>query len=176
MTRTALTLLALVALSVWASAQTATTAPQTADHLKLLAANRTLLDSLLDRGLELSYAGNALERAERCRKATATLGAELRTVSADPSAHPDRVAELSEHLTTVVRDGLVPTLAEARGQIHPGSPDYPQLKKVHLDAKAELEQTRNAIPTEGKVGRSKLVKEATQKLGDATARIQFKEE
>jgi hypothetical protein len=117
-----------------------------------------------------------LERAERCRKATSTLGAELRTVAADSSANPDRVAELSEHLTTVVRDGLAPTLAEARGQHRPGSPGYEKLKKVYTEARAELEQTRNAIPTDGKVGRSRLVKEATQKLSDATVRIQFKEE
>jgi hypothetical protein len=175
MTRTALTLIALVVLSVWASAQNAT-APQTAHHLQMLATNRTLLESLIDRGLELSDAGNSLERAERVRKATATLGAELRTVAANPEANPDRVAELSEHLTTVVRDGLVPTLAEARGQVRPGSPDYPRLKKVHADAKAELEQTRNAIPGDGKVGRSQLVKVATQKLSAVTARIQFKEE
>jgi hypothetical protein len=175
MTRTALTLLALVALSVWASAQNAT-APQTADHVRLLALNNTLLDSLLDRALDVSNAGNALERAERCRKATATLGSELRTVAADPAADPDRVAELSDHLTAVVRDGLAPTLAEARGQHHPGSPGYERLKKVYADAKAELELTRNAIPTDGKVGRSQLVKGATQKLTAAAAGIQFKEE
>ncbi len=170
MTRTVFTLFALVALSVWASAQSST-APQTADHLRLLATNRTLLDSMLDRALDLSDAGNPLERAERCRKATATLGAELRTAAADPAADPDRVAELSEHLSAVVRDGLAPTLAEARGQIHPGSPDYPRLKKVYEESKAELDRTRTAIPTDGKMGRSKLVKDATQKLSDATARI-----
>lgn len=175
MTRTALTLLSILALSVWASAQTAT-GPRTADHVRLLATNRTLLSTMLDRALEISDAGNPLERAERCSKATATLGAELRTVAADPAADPDRVAELSEHLTTVVRDGLTPTLTEARGQHRPGSPGYERLKKVYLDARADLEQVRGAIPTEGKVGQSKLVKDAVQKLSDATDRIQFKEE
>ena len=175
MTRTALTLVLVAGLSVWASAQTQP-ARNTAEHLQLLRANRTLLTSLIDRGLEISEAGNPLQRAEQCRKATATLGAELRQAADDPAAEPDRVVELSEHLTTLVRDGLAPTLAKAREEVRPGSPDYERLKKVHADAKAELERARQAIPTAGKVGRSARVKDAQDKLAAAAKQIEHKDE
>ena len=173
MTRSALTLTLLAGLALWASAQSPTVR-STHQDLELLQKNRDLLNSLIDRGLEISAAGNPLERAERCRKATATLGAELR--DAAERSDPDRVAELTEHLATVVEKGLAPTLAEARGQIRPGSPDYDRLKKVHADARADLEQTHKALPADGPVGRSKLVTEAKKKLDAATARIPVKEE
>jgi hypothetical protein len=174
MTRTALTLSLVAGLSVWASAQSQP-ARHTADHLRLLETNLTLLERLTDRGLEISNAGNPLERAEGCRKAAATLGAELRQAADDPTTDPDRVVELSEHLTTLVRDGLAPTLAKARDEIRPGSPEYDRLKKVHADAKAELERTRQAFPTDGKVGRSRRVKAAQDKLTDVAKQIELKE-
>ncbi|OWK37974.1 hypothetical protein [Fimbriiglobus ruber] len=172
MNRTLLTLIVAAAVSAWASAQNTAPGPIAADQLKLLQGNRTLLEHLLDHSLKVSSAGTALERAEECRRTAVTIGDELKSAAEDPSPNADRVAELSEHVATVVRDGLTPTLSEARRQIHPGSPDFERLEKEQKLVKSELAKVQQWIPSEGKVAQSPKVKDARGKLAAAVEELQ----
>jgi hypothetical protein len=169
MTRTALTLFALAGLSVWASAQNPAPGLTAGEQLRLFQSNRTLLDGLIDHGLKLSDANTPLDRADECRKAADTLGLALRQAAAESDA--DRVAELSDHLTAVVRDGLTPSLAQARRDIHPASADFERLKRVHADTHQSLAETRQALQSDEGVGRSARVRDARAKLADAADKI-----
>jgi len=167
-TRTALTLVAFAGLSLWATAQD-TTSNRVATDIELLRTNRVLLDDLIDHGLQLSKAGGPLDRAVECRKTAATLGLALK--HATGGTDDDRVAELSDYLTAVVRDGLVPNFDLARQGIPRGSQDYERLKKEADGAKKDLDALDEVFPTEGKLGRSGKVAEARRKLAEARSKI-----
>jgi hypothetical protein len=168
-TRTALTLTLFAGLSVWASGQDR--APLVDQQLKQLEENRLLLDQLIDHGLNLSSAekgGNSLARAEECRLAAATLAAALK---AAPANDPERVAELSDHIAAVVRDGLVPNLTQAGKDIPPGSRDYERLKGLSSQSSEYVAALVAAFPTGGRLNTSPKVADARTRLEDAGRKI-----
>lgn len=165
MTRTALTLTLFAGLSLWASGQDR--APDFHQQLKQLEANRLLLDQLIDHGLNLSSAekgGNSLARAEECRVAAATLVAALKAV---PGDDPERVAELCDHIAAVVRDGLVPNLAQAGKDIPPGSQEYKRLTEVSSGSSEDVAALVAAFPTGDRLDKSPKVADARTRLAEA---------
>jgi len=137
MMRAGYTILAFAMLAAWAGAQSPPRASlSAAEQLRLHRANRVLLADLVDRGIDLGGATHPVDRAEACRKTARTLGVAL--VQAADSNDADRVAELGGHLETVIRDGLVPSLDDARRNIHPASPDAARLKAVRESAANDL--------------------------------------
>jgi hypothetical protein len=164
-TRTALTLSLFAGLSLWASAQERTT--QLYQHLKQFEANRLLLDQLINHGLNLSKGGDSLGRAEECRQAAITLAAALKTV---PRNDAERVAELSDHIAAVVRDGLVPNLTDAHAQV--GSPEQRQkLADISRDARTDLSELDKSLPHGEVFDRSASLASARQKLTDAQQKL-----
>jgi hypothetical protein len=164
-TRTALTLTLFAGLSLWASGQDR--APDFHQQLKQLEANRLLLDQLIDHGLNLSSAekgGNSLAKAEECRLAAATLVAALK---AAPGDDPERVAELCDHIAAVVRDGLVPNLAQAGKDIPPGSQEYKRLTEVSSGSSEDVAALVAAFPTGDRLDKSSKVADARTRLADA---------
>ena len=164
MTRTALTLTLFAGLSVWASGQDRAPVHK---QLKQFEVNRLLLDRLIDHGLNLSSAekgGNSLARAEECRLAAATLAAALRAAPADD---PERVAELCDHITAVVRDGLVPNLTRANQDIKPGSQDYERLTELSELSSRDVTAYVAAFPSGGRLDGSPKVEAARNRLADA---------
>ena len=171
MKRATLTLLVFTGVAAWASAQAPRPGPIAAEQLQLFRKNQALLDDLLDSGLRLATAGNEVDRAAECQKTARRLVAELKQTTADPAADPDRVAELADHLTTLVTEGLAPTLAAARTRTTPASPDYQTLKQVHADARADLDAAQTAIPPDGKLGASAAARAARGKLAAAAGKL-----
>lgn len=170
MTRTPLILVLSAAVSLWASAQTPPAAPTAAEQLKLLRDNRVLLEDLLAHGLRLSDANTLVDRAEETRRTTRTLSESLRW-EAENRADPTRVAELSDNLTSLVRDGLAPTLTEAERTVPPQSADYKRLQAVRRTADRELRDVEATIPTTGPLGRSKQVQESRTRLVEVIRQV-----
>lgn len=167
MTRTALTLVAVALAAAWADGQTA---PRlAADQVRLLHANHALLEDLIDHGVKLSNAAGTLDQAAECRRAVATLGYALAAAADDPHADPHRVAELTDQVADLIRDGLTPTLAAARARVQAGSPGATQLAGIEAAAAADLTGCRQAVPGDGRVGRADAVKQAQARLAAAGA-------
>ena len=72
------------------------------------------------------------------------------------------MAEFGGHLERAVREGLVPTLEDAK--VPPESPDAKRLKEIREKAIGDLGTLRDALPTSGKVGDSEKVKKLRQDL------------
>jgi len=175
MKRLALTLCAFALLCVWADAQTAPAPVLAADRLRLLHANRGLLEDLLGRGLKLGTASGKLDRAEECRLTLATLTDAVNRATEEPAVDADRVAELTDHLTELVQSGLVPTLAQAREGVRAGSPGAEQLAKIETAATTELTAVHNQFLLDPRLARSAKLKTCQDRLRAAVAKITPKE-
>lgn len=162
MTRTTIVLIAAAGLSAWVSAQSLPVGTTAAEQLHLFQANRPLLEEILDHGLKLSQADTHADRAEECRRTTRTISLALRW-EAENAADPGRVAELSDHLTRMVRDGLAPTLADGLRAVPPQSPDFDRLTRVRDLAGREVWAVEELIPAEG----PPQVRDARARLADA---------
>ena len=175
MKRLTLTLAAFALLSVWADAQTAPAPVLAADRLRLLHANRDLLEDLLDRGLKVGQADTQLDRADECRLALGTLADALNRATEEPAVDADRVAELTDNLTELVQSGLAPTLAEARAKVRTGSPGAEQLARIETAATTDLTAVRNQFLLDPRLARSPKLKTCQERLRDAVAKIAPKE-
>jgi hypothetical protein len=167
-TRTALTLTLLAGFSLWASAQDQAPVHQ---QLTQFEANRLLLNQLIDHGLNLSSdetSGSPLARAEECRLAAAHLAAALQ---AAPGSDPERVAELSDVIVAVVRDGLVPNLTQAGEDIKPGSQEYEKLTKLSERSSRDVTGFVDSFPTGGRLDQSPKVAAARGRLADIGRKI-----
>lgn len=159
-------LFAFVALSAWAGAQgPAPAAPLSAeDKLRLLKANSTLIENLVNDGVAISNADKPVDRAERCRSAARSLVNAIQQAAAADDA--ERVAVLTDLFREFVRDGLAPTLADAKRDIPPESPDSKRLQKVRGDANTDLNDLKAAITKSGKLSESQRVKVAAKQLDE----------
>jgi len=160
--RTPLFLLAFAMLSAWASAQNASGPATAAEHLNLLKTNRKLLEELLDEGVQLGDANTNLDRAAQCQRVATRLTRELK--SAIDQNDADRVAEMSDHFSSLIESGYLPNFATAKENIPAGSPDYARLRSVHADAAKTLDTVKILIPADGKLAKNKRVQEARGKL------------
>ena len=175
MKRLILTLAAGTLLTLWAGAQSSPPPVLAADRLRLLHANRGLLEDLLDRGLKLGDASGKLDRAEECRLALGTLTDALNRATEEPAIDADRVAELTDHLTELVQSGLAPTLAEARAKVNIGSPGKEQLDRIVAAATTDLTAVQNQFLLDPRLARSAKLKTCHERLRDAVGKITPKE-
>src|SRR5207249_8434309 len=105
-------------LAAWAGAQ-GPVARSAADQLQLLRTNRGLIDGLIDDSVKLAGANTPVDRADACQGTARRLAGAVEQAAA--AGNPDRVAEFGGHLERAVREGLVPTLEDAK--VPPESPD-----------------------------------------------------
>lgn len=170
MARVLLLLATFAALAAWAGAQGTAPPLSPADRVKLFKTNRTLIDNLVYHGEDLCRAEDPLKRAEACRKTTAVLAEYLGGAARDEN--PDRVAELADLLSVVVRDGLTPNLDEAERTIPPQSKELRErLTRTRDGAADDIDSVGRAVPP-GKVGDSARVKAALEAL--AALKVQVK--
>ncbi len=156
-----------VALTAWAGAQGPGAAPLTAaDQLRLLKANGTLIDNLVDHGVELSRADTPQERAKQCRAAAKALATAIQAAATKQEA--ERVAELTTLFRDVLRDALLPALENGKRLVTPGSPGEEQLLRTWSYAAQDLSEVKTAIPATGKVAENARVKDAMKDI-DALA-------
>ena len=157
-TRRALfTLVAFMVLSAWAGAQGTAMLPA-ATQVKQFKNNRILIESLVFHGIDMANADGSLRRAEVCHQTARTLANQLNRAADDQD--PDRVAELATLFGEVIRDGLMPNLAEAQKSITPGSPAGRELKEISGHAGSTLSEVRKTLETPGKIGDHEKVKTA----------------
>jgi len=160
-------LTAFAALAAWAGAQGPAPAQLTAeDKLRLLRANSQLIDNLVGHGVDLSNAGDPVQQAAHCRL---TAGALARAVeAAAKQQEAERVAVLTLLFRDVVRDGFLPTHAEAKEHVTPESPGAKHLKQLRSSISEDVTKLKAAIPTSGKVGDSARVRDALKQLDELT--------
>ena len=77
------------------------------------------------------------------------------------------MAELSDHIAAVVRDGLVPNLTQAGKDIPPGSRDYERLSELSKESNEYVAALVTAFPTGGRLNTSPKVADAKSRLADA---------
>jgi hypothetical protein len=169
MRRTALTVVILAALAAWASAQAPAPGAAAGERMDQFARNRALLESLVARGVELADADDPLKRAKVCHAAAGEIGGRVREAVA--AGDPVRVAELAEYLGAVARDGLIPTLRDARAAIPVKSPEEEALVALRDEAGGGVGQAAAAIPEDGRIGTSAGVRGARQQLADARGQM-----
>jgi hypothetical protein len=169
MRRSLVTLVAFMALAAWAGAQGSSRPLDAATLEMLFKRDRTLLEHLVNHGVDLTDADDPLQRAEECRKTATTLANYLGRAADDQD--PDRVVELAGLMGDVVREGLVPNLNAAQEEIRPGDPREAKLVKVREHATYDLDNL-SKIPSDGKVGNSEKVKEAIAALQALKARFE----
>ena len=149
MRRAAATTLAFVTLAGLAGGQGPAVMP-VGDQLRLLRADRAVLDQLVDHGLRLADTGTPVGRADQCQKAARTLAVATRRAAADAEA--DRVTEFGGHLERVVREAVLPALADAAAVIPAESPDAAKLRDTQTRAALDLTEVRDALPSGTAVG------------------------
>jgi hypothetical protein len=142
MARRVYLLVAFAALSGWAGAQNPAPPLSAEDRVRLLKANGTLLDNLVRDGVALSSADTPEDRAARCRGSALALANAIQQAAAADDA--DRVAELTALYCDLVRDGLVPMLAESQRLVPPESPSGKKLREVRGHATADVSRVRAA--------------------------------
>ncbi|AWM39916.1 hypothetical protein GobsT_16970 [Gemmata obscuriglobus] len=156
-----------VALAAWAGAQGPGAAPaplSPADQLRLLKANGTLIDNLVDHGVQLSRADTPEDRAQQCHKAARVLASAAQHAADRQEA--ERVAELTGLFHNVVRDALLPTLADGNRLVTPGSPSERKLLETHAALVQDVRDLKAAIPTTGKVAENDRVRAELKKLNE----------
>lgn len=170
MARWAYILAAFGALAAWAGAQGPAQAPPgPADQLRLLRANGTLIDHLVDHGVELSRANTAEQRAEQCRRAAKALATAVQDAAAKQEA--ERVAELTGLFRDVVRDALLPALEHGQRVVTPNSPGERQLRETRAASARDVTELRAAIPAAGKVAEHARVKEALKQIDELNEKL-----
>jgi hypothetical protein len=167
--RTLLVTLAAAGLAAWASAHGPTAGPLAGEQLRMLRANRLVLEDLLDHGLKVSGRNTPLDRADECLKTTDRLARELR--SAVTLRDGDRVAEVSDLIHQVVTGGFVPNLAQAREVIPAESPHRKVLQELHAGAATSVRGMAESIPADGELGSKGRVKAARERLTAAADAI-----
>jgi hypothetical protein len=152
-----LTLFASAALCAWVSAQGSS--PLTAEiQVKQFKNNRILIESLVDRGIELASAESPLRRAEACQRTAGTLAHYIARAAGNED--PDRVAEFVTLFGVVVRDGVVPNMEEAKRQSTDPKSLAGAFQEIREKTRDDLDGVLKSIPKEGKVAESDKVKSA----------------
>ncbi len=160
--RTLFSLLVFTVLAAWASAQNASDGLTAADQLKMLKANRPLIEDLVRHGLALSAVNTPLDRAEEARQAAERISDELREAARTGDA--DRFAELGPHVETLLAEGCLPNLREAGKTIPPQSEGFERYRETHKKVRDGLSRSLNAIPTDGEISKSKSGQVVREKL------------
>lgn len=167
--RTFLTLCLAVVLVTWADAQQAAAHLTAAERLQQLKSNRAILEKMVSHSVALSHANDPIGRTAACRAAMGDLSTALDGAIAAQDAN--RVAELGEHLSLIVSDGLIPTIADARIQVPAGSEEEARLKDLYKQATDEMTRLELSVPRTNSLGRSHQVKETLAKWNATRDRL-----
>lgn len=168
MRRFAATAVVLTALAACASGQPSA-GPTAAEQLRLFTKNRDLLEGLVEHTVALANADTPVAKVRACHASARDVGRALKDAADRDDA--DRIAELSEHLTAVIRHGLAPTIGAARDVIPAGTPAAKELQEVSALAADDAKAFELAIPALGKAGASGRVKDARTKLREAVGEL-----
>jgi hypothetical protein len=133
-----------------AGAQQVASGPDVAVRARLFQRNRDLIQTLVEGGLRLAAADDALGRAECCSSVAEHLAAAIQQAALNQERA--RVAELGLHLRALLEAGVAANLSMARRQIPSGSTLERSLREVR-DRTAHLvepleEQLLRATPAE----------------------------
>jgi hypothetical protein len=163
-------LTAFVALAAWAGAQgPVPSAPLSAeDKLRLLRANSTLIDNLVRDGVAMSTASDPVDRAERCRYTARTLVNAIQDAARAEDAA--RVAELTTLFRSVVVEGLIPTLNDAKQNVTPESPGAKKLGEVQTNSVRDVTDLKAAATT-GKLADNPHVKAALKQIDELNEQL-----
>jgi|GEM_PF-3279458 len=168
MARWAYLLIVFTLLAAWVSAQNPVPAqPQLSaeDKLRLLKANSTLIENLVNDGVAISSADTAVNRVEHCRNASRSLVNAIQQAATAEDA--ERVAVLTDLFRDFVREGLLPTLDDAKRDVPAESPDGKRLRDLRLKAAGDLNDLKKASST-GKLSDSQRVKDAIKQLDEVS--------
>lgn len=164
MFRAPLILAAVGLLSLWVQAQPVAPRPTAGEQLRLFRGNRSLLEHLIDQSLKIANTSTGMDRVAACSTATRVLGQIVSDTATDPTSDPDRIAELTEHLTELVSQGLLPTLSQVREEVPAGSQEAARLQELQKSTWEHLLGVQTALTGGGPLGRSTAVQDARQKL------------
>jgi hypothetical protein len=118
----------VTALVPLAGAQDPVPRPDTAARARLFQRNRDLIQTLVQGGLRLAAADDALQRAECCSRVAEHLATEMQQAALN---HEEaRIAELGVHLGALLETGVAANLSTARKQIPVGSTLERNLREV----------------------------------------------
>jgi hypothetical protein len=118
MIRSASILLIAAALTAVVGAQGPKSGLTASQQRQLFQRNRSMIQSLVDSTVDMSnQSGDYLQRAKTYRKVIVEFQRELG--SAAESSDATRIAELGNHLDTLMRQGMAPSLKAAQQQIGP---------------------------------------------------------
>lgn len=159
-------LTAFAALAAWAGAQNPAPPLSAEDKLRLLKSNGALIDGLVNDGVAISNADAPVKRVEACRNASRSLVNAIRHAADADDA--ERVAELTGLFREFVRDGLAPTLSDAKRDVPPESPDGKQLRRQQDLAAGDLQDVKAALGKGEKLNQSQRVKDEAKALEELT--------
>ncbi|QVL34617.1 hypothetical protein KIH39_12120 [Telmatocola sphagniphila] len=156
MMRYSATLLILASLSLWAGAQSPKSRPRVDEQLKLFERNQVMIEKLIDGSLQISRSRDALSKSKAYEEILKEMQQEIKLAAAGQET--SRLKELVTHLGTVLLQGLVPNLENARKSIAPGSQDEKALYAVKNSTGDVVNSVLKSIPEnfEGKDARKKI--------------------
>ena len=157
-------LAAFTVLSAWAGAQNGAPPLNAEDKLRLLKSNGTLIDSLVNEGVEMSRADTQVKRVEKCRNASRSLVNAIQHAAEANEA--ERVAELTGLFRTFTAEALLPTIADANQNVPPESPDGKKLRELRDLATRDLSDVKAAIGRSEKASADARVKETLKQLDE----------
>lgn len=159
MTRFILSLSIVVLLVAWADAQQ-TGGLLAADRVRLLEANRTLVEKMISHTVEISDENDALKRATTCHKAMKVLAIELNAAIRGQDAN--RISELGDHLADLASNGLAPCFIAGK-EYAPDSDPAREMKKLHETTVKEITQLESSVTRTGPLGQSRQVRQTLEK-------------
>jgi hypothetical protein len=154
---------AFVVLAAWGGAQTPAPPISPEDKLRLHRANSPLIEQLVHDGVALSNAADPVQRAERCREASVSLALAIQQAVRTEDA--GRVTELTGLYRDLLRDGLVPTLNDARREVTPDSPGGKKLRELRTATADNVAELKAQLPA-GKLAAEPGVKDALKQLDE----------
>jgi hypothetical protein len=115
----------LMTLAALLGAQDPRTGPSARQRAELLQRNYGVAERLVDGSLALAKTSSSLDRSTSYDEIIRTLEKEIK--EAAQAGDAERVAELTDHLSRLMNEGLLPNLQKARQVISANSPDEKSL-------------------------------------------------
>jgi hypothetical protein len=140
-----------------------------ARRLNQLQRNHALVRALVNGGLQLAGEEDPLVRADYCHRLAERMAAEVRQAAGDSEA--SRAAELSGHLSRLLRNGVAVNLFSLQSEIRQGSArekDVRQLRKSVADLVQQLEKQ---LKLAGKADPTDLAR-ALEDIGDGHSAVE----
>ncbi|MGL4422062.1 MAG: hypothetical protein ACRCZF_15445 [Gemmataceae bacterium] len=123
-----------------------------AERMDQYARHQFLVETMVQRGVDLANANSPLMRTEVCQQATADFARSYReALTTDDLA---RATELGEHLTAILKEAFLPSLREAQSLTVAGSPDAERLRELRQQTIGDMARTDAAFPAAGKLAES----------------------